>query len=236
MRGRSTTGKLAAGVAGSALLAAMTGFSALRLRSRDPRLAAEVAAGGVLGVVLCAVSAVQLGRELAARGRSEAGLRRLATVDELTGLLNRRGFVEHANGALDLARRLDRPAVVFLADVDGLKGINDRFGHAAGDLTLAGAARILQLTFRSSDVIARIGGDEFAVLALVDAREGGEGILGRLGRSVDFWNGRWGQPFRVSLSIGAVTIDPSEDRLEEILARADRDLYEKKGFRPLVTA
>lgn len=229
-------GKFAAGIGGSALLAALTGLGAYRLRAAEPRLAALVAAGGLLGVVLCSISSVLVGRDLVESGRAERGLRKLAMVDELTGLLNRRGFVEQANGALELARELGQPAAVFLADVDGLKAINDRHGHAAGDLTLAGAARILQLTFRSSDVIARIGGDEFAVLALVEAREGGEGILGRLRKSVDFWNGRWGQPFSVSLSIGAVAIDPSGDRLEEILARADRDLYEKKGFRPLVTA
>jgi diguanylate cyclase (GGDEF)-like protein len=157
-------------------------------------------------------------------------------VDELTGLFNRRGFLEHAGGVLELAARMDRPAVVFFADVDGLKAINDGFGHAAGDLTLAGAARILQLTFRSSDVIARIGGDEFAVLALLDSRDGEEGVVPRLRKNIDFWNGRWGQAFDVSLSIGTVSIDNSAGSLEDVLARADKDLYEKKGFRRPVVA
>ncbi|HKB72424.1 MAG TPA: GGDEF domain-containing protein [Thermoanaerobaculia bacterium] len=227
---------MSAGIAGIALVAGILGYAAFRCWARDPGLALAMAAGGIVGVSLVAVSAVFVGRELALRKTVERGLKKLATVDELTGISNRRGFIEHATGVLELAGRVGRPAIVFLADVDGLKAINDRHGHAAGDLALAAAARILQLTFRSSDVIARIGGDEFAVLALVDSRDGGEGILPRLRKNVDFWNGRSNQPFAVSLSIGAVSIDPSQDRLEEILARADKDLYEKKGFRRLVTA
>ena len=233
---RSTAGKMSPGVTGVSLLAALLGFASLRLAGSDPALAAGLAAGGLLGLTLVVVSGATVGRELAARGRAQRTLAALAMVDDLTGLYNRRGFVAHATGVLRLAERFERPAIVFLADVDGLKRINDRFGHAAGDLALAGAARALQLTFRSSDVIARLGGDEFAVLALVDSREGGAGILARLQKNVDFWNARSKQPFEVSLSIGTVSIDPSKEKLEEILARADRDLYEKKGSRRAVTA
>lgn len=236
MKTSSTLRRMSAGIAGAALLAALLAVAALRTRRSEPALAAAIAAGGVVGIALIGVSAALVGRDLAARKAVERGLKKLAMVDDLTGIGNRRGFVSQATGLLELADRLGRPAALFLADVDGLKGINDRYGHAAGDLTLAGAARVLQLTFRSSDVIARIGGDEFAVLALVDVREGGEGIVSRIRRNIEFWNGRWGQPFSVSLSIGAVSIDPSRDRLEEILARADKDLYEKKGFRRIMTA
>ncbi len=228
--------KLGAGVAGAALLAGLLAFALLRLPATDARTAAGLAGAGIFALALLAASGVAAGRDLASRERVERGLKKLAMVDELTGLFNRRGFVEHAGGVLDLAARIGRPAVLFFVDVDGLKKINDRHGHAAGDLTLAGAARILQLTFRSSDVIARIGGDEFAVLALVDVRDGGEGIVPRFRKNIEFWNGRWGQPFAVSLSMGTVAIDASVDRLEEILARADKDLYEKKGFRRVVTA
>jgi diguanylate cyclase (GGDEF)-like protein len=236
MKIRSPLRKLGAGLAGTALLAGLLAFALIRPRASEPGSDALVAGAGVVALALIMGSWIAAGRELASRERVERGLKKLAMVDELTGLFNRRGFVEHAGGVLDLAGRIGRPAVLFFVDVDGLKAINDRHGHAAGDLTLAGAARILQLTFRSSDVIARIGGDEFAVLALVDARDGGEGILPRLRKNIDFWNGRWGQPFGVSLSMGTVAIDASVDRLEEILARADKDLYEKKGFRQIVTA
>jgi diguanylate cyclase (GGDEF)-like protein len=236
MKIRMPLRKLGAGFAGTLLLAGLLAYAVLRMRAADPGTAAALAAAGLLALALVLGTGVVAGRELAARERAERGLKKLAMVDELTGLFNRRGFVEHAGGVLDLAARIGRPAVLFFADVDGLKAINDLHGHAAGDLTLAGAARILQLTFRSTDVIARIGGDEFAVLALVDARDGGDGILPRIRKNMEFWNGRWGQPFSVSLSIGAVAIDASVDRLEEILARADKDLYEKKGFRRVVTA
>ena len=236
MKIRSTFRKLGAGMAGTSLVAALLAVAVIRLRPTDPNLARILAGGGSVALLLILATGIVAGRELAARERVERGLKKLAMVDELTGLFNRRGFIEHAGGVLDLAGRMARPAVLFFADVDGLKAINDRHGHAAGDLTLAGAARILQLTFRSSDVIARIGGDEFAVLALLDIRGGGDGILPRLRKNVEFWNGRWGQPFAVSLSIGTVAIDASVDRLEEVLARADRDLYEKKGFRRIVTA
>jgi len=236
MKIRSPLRKLGAGLAGTALLAGLLAFALLRLRGNDPEAAVGLAGAGLFALALVVGSGIAAGRELAARERVERGLKRLAMVDELTGLFNRRGFVEHAAGVLDLAARIGRPAVLFFVDVDGLKAINDRHGHAAGDLTLAGAARILQLTFRSSDVIARIGGDEFAVLALVDVRDGGEGIVPRFRKNIEFWNSRWGQPFAVSLSMGTVAIDASVDRLEEILARADKDLYEKKGFRQIVTA
>ena len=233
---RSAAGKMSAGITGVSLLAALLGFASIRLSGIDPGLAAGLAAGGALGLSLIVFSGATIGRELAARGRAQRTLTALAMVDDLTGLYNRRGFVAHATGVLGLAHRIERPAIVFLADVDGLKRINDRFGHASGDLALAGAARALQLTFRSSDILARLGGDEFAVLALVDSRDGGAGILGRLQKNLDFWNARSRQPFDVSLSIGTVSIDPSTEKLEEILARADKDLYEKKGSRRSVMA
>jgi diguanylate cyclase (GGDEF)-like protein len=236
MARRSTLAKMSPGIAGAALLSALLALAAVETRALDPRLSAAVALGGVLGIALMLLSAWIVVRDLAARSESERTLTALAMVDELTGLYNRRGFIAHATGVLHLAHRMGRPAILFLADVDGLKSINDRHGHAAGDLTLAGAARALQLTFRSSDVVARLGGDEFAVLALVDSREGGAGILRRLEKNVDFWNGRSRQPFAVSLSIGVVSIDPSTERLEGILARADRDLYEKKGSRSRAVA
>jgi len=236
MKIRSTLRKMVPGAAGVVLLAALLGFVFDEARAGDPALATLVATAGLLGLLLIAVSGALVIRDLSARVKTEATLKELAMVDELTGLYNRRGFIAHATDVLRLAQRMGRPAIVFLADVDGLKKINDRFGHAAGDLTLAGAARALQLTFRSSDVIARLGGDEFAVLALVDSREGGAGILQRLEKNVDFWNGRSGQPFEVSLSLGAVSIDPSKEKLEAILARADKDLYEKKESRRAATA
>jgi diguanylate cyclase (GGDEF)-like protein len=244
----STGWKLSAGFAGILLLIVPLGFVSYRTYSRQESRSLEtrsfdsnassdlppakvVAFGALLGLSLVGLSGFLIGRDLAGRKKAEAVLREMAAVDELTGLYNRRGFVAHATDLLGLAGRMGRPAIVFLADVDGLKAINDRFGHASGDLALAGAARVLQLTFRSSDVIARLGGDEFAVLAIVDSRDGGGGILHRLQKNVDLWNSRSQQPFAVSLSTGLVFMDPSSQTLEKILTEADRVMYETKESR-----
>jgi diguanylate cyclase (GGDEF)-like protein len=234
---RKTGWKMGAGFLGALLLAALLGFVSNKAygswQSGPWRL---VALGGLIGLMLVGLSGFLVGRDLSGRTKAETVLKEMAMVDELTGLYNRRGFAAHATEVLGLARRMGRPAIVFLADVDGLKAINDGFGHGSGDLALAGAARVLQLTFRSSDVIARLGGDEFAVLAIVDSREGGGGILHRLQKNVDFWNSRSRQPFSVSMSTGLVSIDPSRETLEKILAEADRVLYEKKELRRVARA
>src|SRR5205085_6171671 len=90
----------------------------------------------------------------------------LALQDELTGLYNRRGFLALAERQLKLARRSGRSLLLFFIDVDGLKDINDAFGHGEGDAALKCTAEALETTFRDSDVIARFGGDEFAALAI----------------------------------------------------------------------
>src|SRR5215471_9810632 len=106
--------------------------------------------------LLCATKQYMLQTELS----------NLALKDELTGLYNRRGFLALADRQLKLARRSGRSLLLFFIDVDGLKEINDVFGHAEGDAALKCAAEALETTFRDSDVIARFGGDEFAVLAI----------------------------------------------------------------------
>src|SRR5439155_15054078 len=99
------------------------------------------------------------------RHRAQNDLVKLSTRDELTGLYNRRGFFMAAEPLARLAERAGRSFVIFYADLDGLKGINDAHGHSAGDEAIRDAAWILNQTFRSADIVARIGGDEFAVLA-----------------------------------------------------------------------
>ncbi len=234
---KSTGWKMGAGLAGIALSIASLGFAAYcAYAGRQLPPARFIFVPALLGLCVVGSCAFLIGRDLAGRERAGAVLREMAMTDELTGLYNRRGFSAHATSLLALAGRMGRPAIVFSADVDGLKEINDRHGHASGDLALAGAARVLQLTFRSSDVISRVGGDEFAVLAIVDSREGGGGILHRLQKNVDFWNDRSQQPFSVSLSTGLVSIDPSTETLEKILAEADRVMYEKKESRKSLRA
>src|SRR5258708_21838978 len=124
--------------------------------------------------VMCAVKQSVLDREL----------RSLALTDDLTCLYNRRAFFALAAQQLKVARRKAQGLLLFFADVDNLKEINDTYGHREGDLALIRAADALEQTFRNSDVIARVAGDEFAVLVLEASCEDREAMLHRLAKSL----------------------------------------------------
>jgi diguanylate cyclase (GGDEF)-like protein/PAS domain S-box-containing protein len=109
----------------------------------------------------------------------------LAHVDMLTGLLNRRGFVAAAGQLLRVARRDGRSVSFFFIDVDGLKAINDRYGHTQGDRAIEATATLLRKVFRESDVVGRFGGDEFSVLALTNRPESTAELRERLVRAVE---------------------------------------------------
>jgi diguanylate cyclase (GGDEF)-like protein len=163
------------------------------------------------------------------RNRTLSSLKQLSLIDELTGALNRRGFTSLAKQHLKIAQRAGRELLLFFADVDGLKQINDRYGHQAGDQALRAITEILRNTFRSSDIIARLGGDEFTVLAINAPKETAETILARLQEHVQKQNAG-SQPYQLSLSVGVARYDPQADAtdLDELLARADKDLYANK--------
>ena len=102
--------------------------------------------------------------DISARKRMERKLRVLAATDPLTGLVNRRSFLQRGKAALISTRAGDRPVSMMIADADHFKDINDRFGHEAGDLVLARVAGVMRNRCRSRDLICRLGGEEFAVL------------------------------------------------------------------------
>jgi diguanylate cyclase (GGDEF)-like protein len=148
--------------------------------------------------------------------------------DELTGLLNRRGFYEEAKRILDLSRRLGEPCVLFFMDMDDLKVINDGFGHETGDEALRGAASVLSESFRSSDAVGRFGGDEFVALSISEG-EAAESIMERLAANLAIFNATSGKPFKLSLSIGSVVFSKGSDRdLEGLLREADAEAYRDK--------
>jgi diguanylate cyclase (GGDEF)-like protein len=154
-------------------------------------------------------------------------LGRLALVDELTGLNNRRGFAALAEQQMRYAQRTGRPHVVFYADLDGLKRINDQRGHEAGDRALREAAALLLASFRRSDVVARIGGDEFAVLAIEASEAHGEIITARIAALLAARNAAAEHP--LGLSTGFAVYDPEHpETLDVLLARADARMYERK--------
>jgi two-component system, cell cycle response regulator len=166
------------------------------------------------------------------RHRRQLDLLRLSTRDELTGLYNRRGFFMAAEPLARVAERAKRPFVVFFADLDGLKVINDAHGHQAGDEAIRDAAWILTRTFRSADIVARIGGDEFAVLAPDAQPETIEIMLRRVSQWQEDRNGEPDRPFSVSLSLGGVAWTPTEPRtLEMLLSEADMAAYTTKRRR-----
>ena len=161
----------------------------------------------------------------------------LSIRDELTGLLNRRGFMTSAEQQLKTAGRMDKPVLLLFADVDDMKECNDRYGHAAGDRLLLKAARILRETFRESDVLARLGGDEFAILSIASGEETSGVLVSRLQENIDFENAADPQGLSISLSVGLAYADPSENaRLEELMEQADAWMYDHKRRKKLSPA
>lgn len=169
----------------------------------------------------CAVRQALMDREI----------RSLAVTDELTGLYNRRGFLTAATHQLKLAQRQGVDALLLFCDVDSLKQINDNFGHREGDLALIRSADALDETFRDSDVSARIGGDEFAVLALDAANPSRRAIMPRIEESLKKANEPESR-YRLSFSIGAARFDPrSPTSLGELMVKADQEMYAHKRLR-----
>ncbi len=188
---------------------------------------------------LTAVMALTLASAVTGRRQSENALRsysvemeQLALSDELTGLRNRRGFLVLADQALRMSRRTRAKCALVFIDLDGLKRVNDTRGHAAGDALLADAAKVLGRVFRESDVVGRVGGDEFAVFALLDEHDGATAVSTRLQAEIDRFNAEVVPTMRVSMSVGIEELDCSANTpLDVLLSRADRAMYEKKRRR-----
>jgi diguanylate cyclase (GGDEF)-like protein/PAS domain S-box-containing protein len=161
----------------------------------------------------------------------------LANSDILTGLHNLRGFDLVAHQAIAQAQRAGRGVGLIFGDVDGLKEINDEFGHAQGDRALVDAAAILKFTLRSADAIARVGGDEFVVLAVGHNCESVVHLNDRLQEGFDFFDATKDRPYRLSMSSGTAWCERDEPcRLDDMRARADSDMYAEKLRRQAASA
>jgi diguanylate cyclase (GGDEF)-like protein len=159
-------------------------------------------------------------------------LQQLALTDELTGIRNRRGFLLLADHAWRLARRARVRCLLMFIDVDGLKHVNDTQGHSAGDSLLVDAARVLTGVFRETDVIGRVGGDEFAILELIDGVEPIDAGSTRLKARISEFNRLGGKPYQLAMSYGIEELPPSAElSLEMLLSRADAAMYERKRER-----
>ena len=166
------------------------------------------------------------------RNQIQMSLRNPSLTDELTGLHNRRGFLILVEQQLKMSRRAKKGLLLVFIDLDGLKGINDTFGHQAGDQALIDTARILMTTFRDSDVIARIGGDEFAILAIEARPDHAAIVLTRLDRKLKFHNDQEDRMFKLSLSSGFAYFNPANPcSSQELMTQADKAMYHCKSAR-----
>lgn len=158
-------------------------------------------------------------------------LRHLALTDDLTCLYNRRGFFAAATQLLRLANRNSQSVLLLFCDFDNLKKINDTYGHREGDLALIRAADALERSFRGADVVARIGGDEFAALALEASSQGQAVILKRIQKALKKANAGESR-FLLSVSVGVARLDPKHPvSLGELMLQADKAMYEEKRKR-----
>ena len=149
--------------------------------------------------------------------------------DELTQLYNRRGFISFANSRLLHLRRDATPHYLFFIDMDGLKLINDKFGHQVGDDAISTCARLLKSAFRESDIIGRMGGDEFTVLASKVDKENSDDIVGRVREAFKEFNQTSNLKYEVECSIGSYEMENfSEEAFNEALQKADELLYQEK--------
>jgi len=169
-------------------------------------------------------------QDITARRRAEESLQMLSMMDELTGLYNERGFAAIAEQQAREARTRHTSLMVVYADLDGMKHINDTYGHSEGDRALQETAAILRKSFRASDVIARLHGDEYIVLAV---NSQGEHLAARaearLEAHVAQFNARKSVPFTLAISVGVARFEPSENfRIQDLMNAADSAMYENK--------
>ena len=160
---------------------------------------------------------------------SKKNLESLSTTDHLTGLNNRRGFFTFGLQQMKIAKRLKKDNFLVFLDIDHLKEVNDSYGHAVGDLLLQGVASILRRTLRESDITGRIGGDEFAVLAMRSEGLGERALLARIEEEVRRFAVPRYRRLRLSVSMGLVRVNPQKyQQLDDFLAHADFLMYQQK--------
>lgn len=167
--------------------------------------------------------------DLATMAEQELSAVKMATMDELTGISNRRGFMELARHSLAMSTRQHLPMVLAFLDLDKFKPINDTFGHAEGDYALKTFADLMKRTFRNSDLIARLGGDEFVVLLTGSSRAASEELMARLEQMAGEHNRVAQRGYDIAFSHGIVEFDPARHHsIEDMLAEGDQTMYRIK--------
>lgn len=168
-------------------------------------------------------------KDLASMVERELSAVQMATLDELTAISNRRGFMMLAQHSLHFCARQKLAASLVFIDLDKFKPINDTFGHAEGDRALAAFAEQIKTACRESDVFARIGGDEFAILLINTSKERADSVVLRLNQSLDKYNQEAKRGYDISFSYGIVEFNPEKHHtLDAMLAEGDSLMYELK--------
>ncbi len=180
------------------------------------------------------IGTASIGQDVTEQRAMEAQLASISIHDELTGLLNRRGFVGKVEDALRRGRRAKFTDALLYIDMDRFKPINDTYGHAAGDTALRAMSEVLRSTIRETDVAGRLGGDEFAIYAAgLESPEAATVLANRLQEAIAEHNAaasRDGRPYTIGFSVGIAWIRP-EDTRDTLFARADESLYAIKRAR-----
>jgi diguanylate cyclase (GGDEF)-like protein/PAS domain S-box-containing protein len=178
------------------------------------------------------VRVLGIARDITEQKKMEEKLRALSLTDELTGLYNRRGFFALVDHLLKSVKRRNTRVLMLYADLDNMKGINDSLGHQVGDKALVYTANLLKATYRESDIIARIGGDEFVVVPVGTNGDTIEVITARLQKNIDTYNAKSSRRFRISMSLGVSCYDPKFPcSIDEMLAQGDKAMYEEKKLK-----
>ena len=171
----------------------------------------------------------KLMRDLAAMVEQEMAALKMATMDEMTQLSNRRGFEVLAQQAIHVCKRLGTPASLLFFDLNHFKQINDTYGHAEGDRALMTFAGLLREVLRSSDLIGRLGGDEFVAMLVNSGQSETQGVIARLRQAVEERNDQDQRGYRICFSVGQVELDPARHLgIADMLAQGDMEMYRNK--------
>ena len=166
--------------------------------------------------------------DISERKKYQAELKNLSVHDELTGLYNRRGFMTLSEQQLKIVARAKAALLVLFIDLDGLKRVNDSLGHQAGDEMIKEFARIILGHFRKTDLVARMGGDEFAAMT-TDKPHESNAMIQRLPEKVEARNAVNGNSYRLDFSVGSAVYDPAHPcDMEKLISEADQQMYAEK--------
>jgi diguanylate cyclase (GGDEF)-like protein len=178
-----------------------------------------------------AVAAIRSGRRVRRQAGEYAAVAAVALTDQLTGVLNRRGFTDEVERELARARRYDAPFVLAYADVRGLKTVNDSEGHLAGDAVIREVAHLLNESVRAEDAVGRLGGDELALLLTGQSASGADAVVERIRAHVPGCRDALGLRTEWDVTIGTASYPADGGSFDELVSTADRRLYEQRGIR-----